>query len=123
MSIFLIIISLFLIVREPLKHINIEAICPNVVFICIHDTTIDFGMFVMIDNNSLKFEINFLHSFSIAPCFVKTSGVKLPYLISTIFLLYLRFLSGLVDATHCLMALNWCLKALGSKILWSENAF
>lgn len=51
MSLSLMIITLFLIVREPLKHINMERICPKFVFTCTHDTAIELRMLLLIDNH------------------------------------------------------------------------
>ena len=71
---------LFLIVCEPLKHINMVSICASFIFICTHDTTIDFGMILLIGNSSLNLEINPLHSFLIVPFIVNLCDGKLPCL-------------------------------------------
>ena len=42
---------MFLIVRESLKHIKMERICPKFVFTCTHDTAIELRMLLLIDNN------------------------------------------------------------------------
>lgn len=42
---------IFLMAREPLKHIITDLICPKFIFVRTHDTTFDFGMFSVADNN------------------------------------------------------------------------
>ena len=42
---------MFLIVRESLKHIKMERICPKFVFTCTHDIAIELRMLLLIDNN------------------------------------------------------------------------
>ena len=42
---------IFLMAHEPLKQIITDLICPKFIFVRTHDTSFDFGMFLVADNN------------------------------------------------------------------------
>ena len=66
---------------EPPKHINMERICPKIIFAGTHDTAIEFRMLLLINNNLLNFK-TFYHEHK----WWKTAMLDL-----SIFRLYSRF--------------------------------
>ena len=121
-SILFIVIALFLIKREPRKHINIDR---KAKLICVltEDVTVGFGKSILIANNSLSLETRDLHPKPIAPCIVKKSGVKLACYTSKIPFLWRYFFPCSFIAKHCLRLLDCYREPLGSNTLTSKNAF
>ena len=74
--------------HEPCKHINIDLIKMQLIFILAHDVMVDFSKSLFISNNSPSFEMKVLHSIPIGPCMVNISGVKLAFSTFKIVLLF-----------------------------------
>lgn len=106
---------IFLMVGEPLKHINIDLIHPKFIFVCSYDTTFDFGMFHIADNNWLNSEINGVYLSPVAPCIMNTRAIKTQEVWSVPNIILWYYLSFPSKFMWCEALFDWTSKRLCQK--------